>query len=97
MKKAFIILIGFLVAGCTDTDLEKQTDSITYFEQHLKADMKYEDLKSTFGKPDNDIGSGIHIYQYNLQDGTKIHIGFVDKILYARHVDVNDQLIEVLI
>ena len=97
MKKTVIILIGFLFAYCTDTDVEKQTDSIAYFKQHLKADMKYEKLTSTFGEPDNDIGSGIHIYQYNLQDGTKIQIGFVDRILYARHVDVDDQLIEVLI
>jgi hypothetical protein len=96
MKKALIILIGFLCV-CCDTELEKQTDSIIYFEQHLKADMTYENLKSTFGEPDNDIGSGIHIYLYNLQDGSKIHIGFVDSILYARHVDVNDQLIKVLI
>ena len=96
MKKIFIILIGFLLAGCTDTDSEKQ-DSIAYFKQHLKADMKYEGLTRTFGEPNNDIGSGIHIYLYNLQDGTKIHIGFVDRILYARHVDANDQLIEVLI
>ena len=99
MKKTFLILIGvaFLLTNCNNSDVEKQADSIAYFEQHLKADMKYENLKTTFGEPDNDIGSGIHIYQYNLEDGSKIHIGYVDKILYARHVDVNDQLIKVLI
>jgi len=91
------MLIGFLFAACADTAEETQKDSFAYFEQHLKADMTLENIRSTFGEPDNDIGSGIHIYQYILQDGTKIHIGFVDEILYARHVDANDQLIEILI
>ena len=96
MKKVLVILIGFL-SVCCHTDVEQQANTVGYFEQHLKADMNYGNLKSTFGEPANDIGSGIHIYQYNLQDGTKIHIGFVDKILYARHVDANDQLIKTLI
>jgi hypothetical protein len=96
MKKVLIILIGFL-SVCCDSEVEQQTNTIAYFEQHLKADMKYDNLKSTFGEPANDIGSGIHIYQYNLQDGTKIHIGFVDTILYARHLDANGQLIKTLI
>jgi len=97
MKNAFIILIALLFASCADNGLETSPDSVAYFERHLKTDMNYESLKHTFGEPDNDIGSGIHIYLYNLQDGTKIQIGFVDSIIYARHVDANDQLIEDLL
>ena len=97
MKNAFIILIALLFVSCADTGLETSPDSVAYFERHLKVDMNYEKLKRTFGEPDNDIGSGIHIYVYNLQDGTKIHIGFVDRVLYANHVDANDQFIEELI
>lgn len=98
MKNTFIILIALLLAACTDNELEaSQKDTLAYFEEHLKADMNYEKLKRTFGEPDNDIGSGIHIYLYNLQDGTKIQIGFVDSILYARHVDANGQLIDKLL
>ncbi len=50
--------------------------------------MSYGDIVKRFGKPDEDRGSGIHIYVYNLSDSTEIVIGFTDKIVYARHVDV---------
>jgi hypothetical protein len=44
---------------------------------------------ATFGEPDGDLGSGIHIYYYNLDDGTCIWIGFADRIIYARHMSNN--------
>jgi hypothetical protein len=31
-----------------------------------------------FGPPDRDIGSGIHIFEYDLPDGTKVALGFPD-------------------
>ena len=72
-------------------------DSIEYFQSFLKPDMDYKRLKSVFGEPDGDTGSGIHIYFYDLDDGTKVIIGFTDKILYARHVDQDHQLLDELI
>ena len=99
MKGAFIFLLvtTFLLTNCSENDVQADTDSIVYFEQHLIAEMNYANLKSTFGEPDNDIGSGIHIYVYNLNDNTRIHIGFVDQVIYARHMDSSNNLIKELI
>jgi hypothetical protein len=95
MIRVLVILLGLTVfAGCDDSD---DLDSIEHFRQHLKADMNYNSLIRTFGKPDDDVGSGIHIYIYHLTDGTKVQIGFTNKILYAKLVDRNDYLIDVLI
>lgn len=54
--------------------------------------MDYTAIVSKFGQPTKDIGSGIHIYVYVLDDATEIWIGYVDKILYARHMDKTQKL-----
>jgi hypothetical protein len=43
------------------------------------------------GKPDGDIGSGIHIYIYKLADGSEIRIGTPDnkQIMYVIQVTAN--------
>jgi hypothetical protein len=65
-----------------------------YFKDNLKSDMTYNSIVAKFGTPSKDIGSGIHIYVYQLTDSTEIWIGYTDKILYARHVDKNGQIID---
>ena len=50
-----------------------------------------------FGQPDKDLGSGIHIYVYKLDDATEVWVGMTDKIVYAYHVDQNQNLLKVLI
>ena len=42
-------------------------------------------------------GSGIHVYVYKLQDGIEIWIGYTDRIMYARHMSTNGQLLHTLI
>jgi len=39
------------------------------------------------GKPDRDVGSGLYVYAYRLNDGTDVLIGSSDGsgILYVRH------------
>jgi len=59
--------------------------------------MVYADLVNKFGEPDEDIGSGIHIYVYKLSDSTSIIIGYTDKILYAKHVDSDQQVLHIII
>lgn len=98
MKMIFAALIALtMFARCASNDVEPNRDTLLYFQQHLKADMNFETLTTTFGPPADDIGSGIRIYVYNLEDNTKILIGFVDKVLYARQMDQNNQLLLVLI
>lgn len=94
MKSVCCILFFTILAGCDDSDVNR--NSIEYFQNHLRNDMVYSDLKSTFGEPDADIGSGIHVYVYNLDDGTQVAIGFTDKILYARHINETELLAELI-
>jgi hypothetical protein len=98
MKKMILSVLVSLVmlASCSKENGEAK-DTFTYFTMHLKAHMDYTALVKTFGEPDSDIGSGIHIYVYNLEDGTAIMIGYTNTILYARHVDKNHQLLHTLI
>ena len=67
------------------------------FKNHLTAEMKYEEIVTTFGKPVNDIGSGIHIYVYKLKDLTEVWIGYAAVIMYAKHIDGNQNELHVLI
>lgn len=97
MKKVICILLSLAgIISCSD-DTQVDKKSFEYFEKHLKQDMKYSEIQLIFGKPDEDIGSGIHIYVYNLKDGTKIMIGYTDYIHNARHVDKDFNLLHVLI
>lgn len=59
--------------------------------------MSYNLIVSKFGEPSKDIGSGIHIYVYQLTDSTEIWIGYTDKIIYARHMYKNHQIIKTII
>lgn len=95
-----LLLSFFMVAiftACSKEDNKVEKRSIGYFETHLKAGMDINAIKLEWGEPDGDIGSGIHIYVYDLKDNTEIWIGYTDIIMYARQVDSNRQLIRVLI
>ncbi len=93
MRVLFCLLIFIAAASCEE-ESGIPRDSIEYFQKYLKADMDYSDMKSIFGKPD--VGSGIHIYVYNLKDGTQVTIGYTDKIIYARHIDETQVLKELI-
>lgn len=83
-----IIVISCLNVTCSrDEDVPEDGLSVSDFEKHLKAEMTYPEIINLFGEPDEDIGSGIHIYVYNLTDNTRVWIGYTDRILYARQVD----------
>jgi hypothetical protein len=97
MKKVICILFSLAGIICCSDDTSIDRKSFEYFEKHLKPDMKYNEFRLIFGEPDEDIGSGIHIYVYNLEDGTKIIIGYTDYIHNARHVDKDFNLLHVLI
>jgi hypothetical protein len=100
-RKTFIlsILSIILLAIACSKDENILADGRTYsdFEKNLKSNMTYDLIVARFGEPTNDIGSGIHIYVYELIDSTEMWIGYTDKILYAKHMDANHQLLDSLI
>jgi hypothetical protein len=93
---SLFIAIVFLLASCSQDD-EINRNTIDYFETHLKKDMTDKQLMFVFGEPNKDIGSGIHIYVYKLDDNTEVWVGITDKILYGNHMDQNQNLLKVLI
>jgi hypothetical protein len=103
MKKLLLSLSLLLLLAATaclkkSTNDDPQPDTIGYFTQHLKASMSYAALVDTFGTPDGDIGSGIHIYVYNLTDGSVVWIGHNGTdLLYARHMSSTGQLLHTII
>ncbi len=58
--------------------------------------MKYDKIIEIFGEPDKDIGSGISIFVYKLNDNTEIRIGYTDRILYAKHFSENQKELDSL-
>jgi hypothetical protein len=91
----FMASVFFLTSCSQDEEVNRNT--LEYFETHLQMDMNHAKLISVFGEPDNDLGSGIHIYVYKLDDTTEVWVGISDRIFYANHVDKDQNLLKVLI
>jgi|GEM_PF-1033179 len=91
-----LLLCCALVCFTCSKTSEINKDALTYldFQEKLTMDMDFSAFVTTFGNPVRDAGSGIHIYVYKLVDFSEIWIGYVDHILYARHMDKNQQLLE---
>ena len=64
----------------------------------LKKGMSYTAIVDQVGKADKDIGSGIHIMVYRLEDGTQIYLGFPDfkELIYAKHIDKEGKATDLL-
>lgn len=62
--------------------------TLDHFRKHLDKGMTPAKAETAFGAPDRKPGSGLLIYEYDLEDGSKVRLGFpgFEKILYARHV-----------
>ena len=90
MKIVIVPLLSFLLAAGACSEEEKP---LTYemFQEHLYRDMTYQQMVLYFGRPLTDIGSGIHIYVYPLDDGTTLYLGYTNRLHYARHVSSDGQ------
>ena len=93
--QSLFIVFFLIVVSCSEDESSRNT--IEYFETNLRPDMSHSKLIFVFGKPDKDLGSGIHIYVYTLADSTEVWVGITDRILYARHVDKDENVLKVLI
>ncbi len=66
---------------------------IEVFKQ-IHPGMSFKDICKIVGWPDGDVGSGMRIYEYRLDDGTIIYLGFakLDHLTFIR--DTEDRIIE---
>ena len=76
---------------------DKIIPTVTEFKTILHESSDIDFIFSKFGKPHDDIGSGIHIYVYELNDSSEAWIGYADEVLYVNHVDSKGNLIEELL
>ena len=71
-------------------DAPPRTDSPRRLEsfRELRKGMSYALIRTWVGDADKDIGSGIHVMVYALDDGSRVLVGFPDfnRLLYVRHV-----------
>jgi hypothetical protein len=99
-KVVFILFVtACLSFSCDKQPQETGEKQITWedFQIFLTKDLEYQTIVSKFGEPAKDIGSGIHIYVWELNDSTEIWIGYVTTIIYARHMDKNHNLLHTII
>ena len=81
----------------TSSYMNKIIPTLDDFKDTLDETQDIDVIFFKFGKPHDDIGSGIHIYVYDLNDFTQVWIGYTDKILYVHHVNSDGNLLEQLL
>lgn len=62
----------------------------------LKKGMPVEQVLKELGKPDQDLGSGIHIYSYGLSDNSTMRLGCTNVLLYVDHIQKNGKTIRLI-
>lgn len=66
--------------------------------QSLKKGMSLMEVDGWVGHAEKDIGSGIHIMSYKLDDGSRVLIGFPDfkALIYVKHRDKADKVVDLV-
>lgn len=72
---------------------EKAQRTLDHFQKTLDKAMTPAKASAAFGEPDRKLGSGLIIYEYDLDDGTKMRLGFpgMAPIQYAHHIQKDGQ------
>lgn len=108
MKNNIAIICGLIVivlafVGCADKSIPGKTTNQSTVQPSAQRDFDLfkavnmsttiEEIINSFGQPDRDAGSGIHILVYDLNDGTSVWIGSADytSIMYLDHVSAEGE------
>jgi len=62
----------------------------------LRKGMSYEKMITIVGEPNQDIGSGIHVYLYKLPDGTEVIVGVGEGLMYVKQKISNDTYVDLI-
>jgi len=62
----------------------------------LRKGMSYEEMITIVGEPNQDIGSGIHVYLYKLPDGTEVIVGVGEGLMYVKQKISNDTYVDLI-
>src|ERR1700722_9384601 len=74
---------------------EKPMRTLDHFQKTLAKTITPAKTVAIFGEPDRKLGSGLIIYEYDLEDGTKMRLGFPGfaPIQYAHHVQKTGEFV----
>ncbi len=99
MRNGGPLILSLLLTGCTDPRAPsappepRESAPVCGLRSLASVDLDWKSasLESVFarlGEPDREVGSGIYIYEYHLEDGSSLLIGSADhkSILYVRRV-----------
>jgi hypothetical protein len=74
------------------TDFTRKLDAF----RELKKGMSLAEVRERVGDNEKDVGSGIHILEYRLDDGSRVLIGFPDlnRLIYVKHEDKAGKVVD---
>jgi hypothetical protein len=82
-----------LLAACTG----QHPNSLDDFD-FLEKGMRYQTVVDHIGEPDAEVGSGVQVYAYVLENDETVLISFLNGGLYsAQLVDKNGNIVKVLV
>jgi ubiquinone/menaquinone biosynthesis C-methylase UbiE len=90
LKENYLVRFEKVVKGGAD---RKPARSLAHFQKSLDKTFTPEKAVAAFGEPDRKLGSGLIIYEYNFDDGTKACLGFscFGPINYLHHVNAKGE------
>jgi hypothetical protein len=81
-------------------DKPPRTDSSRKVEafRELRKGLSLGDVEAWVGNAEKDVGSGIHVLAYRLDDGSRVLIGFPDfnKLIYVKHEDKTGKAVDLV-
>jgi hypothetical protein len=72
MKKVLGLVIILLIISCSVKSLPSLSDF-----SFIDIGMSYDDIVERVGEPDRDVGSGVYLFVYDLNDGGEIMLSFI--------------------
>jgi hypothetical protein len=73
---SFVLLTACNGDNVTQTSIAPDERKFSDFE-FLKLGMSYDEVVKNVGEADQDIGSGVHLFVYELTDGTEVLLSFI--------------------
>ncbi|OAI46462.1 hypothetical protein AYO44_11290 [Planctomycetaceae bacterium SCGC AG-212-F19] len=85
------LILKVLPAGGKEVEEKTKPSSkrtLDFFKKNLDKELTPAKAVEVFGEPDGKPGSGLNIYAYVLDDGSKVWLAFrgFEKIFYAKHI-----------
>lgn len=80
----------------TSSHMDKIIPTLDDFKNILSEPYDIDAIFAKFGTPHYDIGSGMNVYVYNLNDDTQMLIGYNGSILYITNLDLDGNVVEEL-